>query len=75
MFCVIKKENLIEKMITRIEFWKHYNSESESSLLEANLQSSQPEYLFKKLTEMSPLLLYVMWRLDTFCFVDVGLKV
>ena len=27
-------------MVTRIEFWKQYNSESESSPLEANPQST-----------------------------------
>ena len=35
MIYVIKKENLIEKKITRIEFRKQYSSESESSPLEA----------------------------------------
>ena len=30
MLYVIKKENLIEKMDTKIEFRKQYNSESES---------------------------------------------
>ena len=30
MLYVINKENLIEKMVTRIEFWELYNSESES---------------------------------------------
>ena len=44
MLYVINKENLIEKMVTRIEFWELYNSESESesesesSPLEANPQ-------------------------------------
>ena len=36
-------------MVTRIEFWKQYNSESESSPLEANPQSTvNPSVSLKK---------------------------
>jgi len=67
MLYVINKDNLIEKMVTRIEFWELYNSESESesesesSPLEANPQGTV--YPSVSLKKQSPLLMYILWRL------------
>ena len=77
MLYVIKKENLIEKMDTRIEFRKQYNSitvKVKAVLCRPIRRAVNPSISFK-LTEMRHLLLYVIWRLNSFCFVDLGLKV
>ena len=79
MLYVIKKENLIEKMITRTEFRKQYYSESESeserSPLEANPQRVVNPSVSLKTNKDESFTPVHNLEVKSFCFLDVDLKV
>jgi len=75
MLYVIKKENLIEKndyknwVSETVLQWKRKRKwKWKKSIGGQSAESSQSECLFKKLTKMSPLLQYMIWRLNRFVF-------